>query len=188
MQSIWISIHDIWVSIYDPECGLATQILGHYLVRLWPAGDGSHKSRWPNIWHVHARLQFIHWQCAGLCITRRTHVYIYDGTLCKIFDNKNCQRAPPAHVLTSPAVTPLVPKIGTFVEWNRKANTPNLDEQISSFLIWLKKPHRLFWEVSRVCFVSGDRSWVSAAPQISRINLRLPLTHCHTRHLSYSSG
>ena len=47
--------------------------------------------------------------------------------------------------------------------------------------------HRLFWEVSRVCFVSGDRSLVSGAPQISQINLRLPpTTQCHTPLITQS--
>ena len=39
---------------------------------------------------------------------------------CKIFDNKNCHRAPPAHVLTSPAVTPLVPKLGLLLNETEK--------------------------------------------------------------------
>ena len=83
---------------------------------VWPAGDGSHKSRWPNIWHVHAPPQFIHWECVGA------------GAVSEIFDNKNCHTAPPAHLLTRTPHTSCAKNLDHCLELQGKQRQWNWDD------------------------------------------------------------
>ena len=112
-----------YFGIYVSECGLATQILGQYLVACVCDQQVMEViNRADPIFDMYMRA-----------------ATIYPLTVhgCKIFDNKNCHRAPPAHVLTSLTVTPLLTKIYAFVEWNRKANTPTYPETTWSIRVCL---------------------------------------------------